>query len=361
MTHIAPSSDGKALRASLASIPRLSSEWQARAVARLNSLTKPLGSLGRLEEIAARLVQIREEERPRFAKKVIFTLAADHGVTDEGVSAYPKAVTRQMVRNFLAGGAGINVLSRLGVIDVVVVDIGVDGDFGEIAGLVNAKVARGTRNIARGPAMSKAELYAALGVGIELAARAEKQGHTVIGTGEMGIGNTTSATAITSVLTGRPVLQVVGRGTGLDDQGLSRKIRVIERAIEVNRPDAANPLDVLQKVGGLEVAGLTGLIVGAAARRIPVVIDGFISGAAAAIACTLEPKIRQFLFGGHRSSEPGHAALLEIIGDAPLLDLQMRLGEGTGAALAMNLIEAAARINDEMATFSSAGVSEATA
>jgi nicotinate-nucleotide--dimethylbenzimidazole phosphoribosyltransferase len=361
MKLIEYSKDGKSFRASQASVPLLAPEWRARAVARLNSLTKPLGSLGRLEEIAARLVAIREEARPRFSKKVIFTLAADHGVTDEGVSAYPKAVTSQMVLNFLAGGAGINVLSRHCGIEVVVVDIGVDGDFGEVRNLVHAKVRRGTRNMAQGPAMNEAELDSALGIGIELAAMAEKEGNTLIGTGEMGIGNTTAASAITSVLTGRPVAQVTGRGTGLDEPGLKRKIEVIERALAVNRPDPSNPLDLLRKVGGLEIAGLTGLIVGAASRRIPVVIDGFISTSAAAVACALEPKVRQFLFAGHRSSEPGHAALLEFIGDPPLLDLQMRLGEGTGAALAMNLIEAAAKIFDEMATFSTAGVSEASA
>jgi nicotinate-nucleotide--dimethylbenzimidazole phosphoribosyltransferase len=361
MTRIEYSEDGNTFRDSLASVPLLSPEWRARAVARLNNLTKPLGSLGRLEEIAARLVAIREEERPRCTKKAIFTLAADHGVTDEGVSAYPKAVTSQMVLNFLAGGAAINVLSRHCVIDVVVVDIGVDGDLGELAGLVNAKVCRGTRNMAREPAMSDSELYSALGVGIALAALAQKQGHTLIGTGEMGIGNTTAASAITAVLTGRPVEQVTGRGTGLDEPGLRRKIEVIERALEVNRPDPSDPLDLLRKVGGLEIAGLTGLIIGAASRRIPVVIDGFISTSAAAIACALEPQVRQFLFAGHRSSEPGHTALLEFIGETPLLDLQMRLGEGTGAALAMTLIEAAAKLFDEMATFSSAGVSEASA
>jgi len=336
-------------------------EWRARAVARLNSLTKPLGSLGRLEEIAARLVAIREEERPRFTRKAIFTLAADHGVTDEGVSAYPKAVTQQMVLNFLAGGAAINVLGRHGTIEIVVVDIGVDGDLGEAKGLVSKKVARGSRNMAREAAMSEAELDAALGVGIDLATWAAKQGHTLIGTGEMGIGNTTAASALTAVLTGRPVAQVTGRGTGLDEPGLKHKIEVIERALEVNRPNASDPLDALCKVGGLEIAGLTGLIVGAAARRIPVVMDGFISTSAAAVACALEPKVRQFLFAAHRSSEPGHAALLDFIGAAPLLDLQMRLGEGTGAALAMNLIDAAAKLLDEMATFSSAGVSEASA
>lgn len=349
------------IHASLAAIPSLSEEWRARAVKRLNSLTKPLGSLGRLEEIATRLVMIREEERPRLAKKAIFTLAADHGVTDEGVSAYPKVVTQQMVLNFLAGGAAINVLGRQGGIEVVVVDIGVDGDLNQTAGLVHRKVARGSRNIAREAALSEARLDSALAVGIELAGWAQTQGHALIGTGEMGIGNTTAASAITAVLTGKPVAQVTGRGTGLDEPGLKRKVEVIERALKVNRPDPSQPLDVLRKVGGLEIAGLTGLIVGAAARRIPVVIDGFISGSAAAIACALEPKIRQFIFAGHRSFEPGHAALLEFIGDRPLLDLEMRLGEGTGAALAMHLIDAAARILDEMATFSSAGVSEAGA
>jgi len=361
MTHIEYDKDGKSFRESRASVPLLAPEWRARAVARLNSLTKPLGSLGRLEEIAARLVAIREEERPRCTKKVIFTLAADHGVTDEGVSAYPRAVTGQMVLNFLAGGAAINVLSRHGGIEVVVVDIGVDGDFGEVENLVHTKVRRGTRNMTKEPAMNEGELNSALGIGIELAAKAEKEGNTLIGTGEMGIGNTTAASAITSVLTGWPVAQVTGRGTGLDEPGLTRKIEVIERALEVNRPDPSDPLDLLRKVGGLEIAGLTGLIIGAASRRIPVVIDGFISTSAAAIACALEPKVRQFLFAGHRSSEPGHAALLEFIGDTPLLDLQMRLGEGTGAALAMSLIDAAAKIYDEMATFSSAGVSEASA
>ncbi len=361
MTLIEHSKDGKAFRHSLASVPLLAPEWRARAMARLNSLTKPLGSLGRLEEVATRLVAIREDERPRCSKKVIFTLAADHGVTDEGVSAYPKAVTSQMVLNFLAGGAAINVLARHGGIEVVVVDIGVDGDFGEAVGLVHAKVCRGTRNMAQGPAMNEVELHSALGFGIELAAMAEKEGNTLIGTGEMGIGNTTAASAITSVLTGRPVAQVTGRGTGLDEPGLRRKIEVIERAVAVNRPDPSDPLDMLRKVGGLEIAGLTGLIIGAASRRIPVVIDGFISTSAAAIACALEPKVRQFLFAGHRSSEPGHAALLEFIGETPLLDLQMRLGEGTGAALAMTLIEAAAKVFNEMATFSTAGVSEASA
>jgi nicotinate-nucleotide--dimethylbenzimidazole phosphoribosyltransferase len=348
-------------RDAIASVPLLRQEWHERAVQRLNSLTKPLGSLGRLEEIAARVVVIRETLRPDCLSKVIFTMAADHGVTDEGVSAYPKAVTRQMVLNFLSGGAAINVLCHhLGIV-VTVVDIGVAGDTSELPGLVKKKVAHGTRNMARGPAMNAAEMYRALEVGIELANDAADCGRTLIGTGEMGIGNTTSASAITAVLTGLPVAQVTGPGTGLDDAGIKHKIEVIERAIAVNHPDPSDPLRVLQAIGGLEIAGLAGLVLGGAARRIPVVVDGFISTAAAAIACALQPRVRDFVFAAHRSSEPGHEALLTFIGQAPLLDLQMRLGEGTGAALCMVLIESATKLLNEMATFSSAGVSEASA
>ena len=343
----------------IASVPLLGQEWHERAGQRLNSLTKPLGSLGRLEEIAARIVAIREDLRPDCSKKVIFTLAADHGVTEEGVSAYPKAVTRQMVLNFLSGGAAINVLCRHFGIDVAVVDIGVDGDTSELPGLVKKKIAPGTKNMAGGPAMSAAEMYGAIQVGIELANGAAEQGYALIGTGEMGIGNTTAASAITVILTGRSAADVTGRGTGLDDAGLGHKVRIIERAIAVNRPDPSDPLEVLQKVGGLEIAGLTGLILSGAARRIPIVVDGFISTAAAAIACALQPRLKPFLFAAHRSSEPGHEALLKFIGQAPLLDLNMRLGEGTGAALGMTLIEGATKLLNEMATFSSAGVSEA--
>ena len=361
MTALAANKDGQAeavLRDVIASVPLLRAEWYERGVERLNSLTKPLGSLGRLEEIAARIVAIREELRPDCSKKVIFTLAADHGVTEEGVSAYPKAVTRQMVLNFLSGGAAINVLCRHFGIEVTVVDIGVDGDLVGLAGLVGKKIAHGTKDMACGPAMSVGEMHRALQVGVELANDAAHEGQTLIGTGEMGIGNTTAASAITAVLTGRPVADVTGRGTGLDDAGLQHKIQVIERAIGVNCPDPSNPLQVLQTVGGFEIAGLTGLILGAAARRMPIVVDGFISTAAAALACALQPRVKQFLFAAHRSSEPGHGALLKFIGQKPLLDLNMRLGEGTGAALCMALVESATKILNEMATFSSAGVSE---
>ena len=356
-----PESAAALLRETVESVPALDPRWTERAQVRLDSLTKPLGSLGRLEEIARRLVAIREEERPDCSGKAIFTLAADHGVTEEGVSAYPKAVTQQMVLNLLSGGAAINVLCRHCGIDILVVDIGVDWKFDELDGLVRMKVAHGTRNMARGPAMREDEMYLAVGAGIGLASAAAAQGRTLIGTGEMGIGNTTAASAITALLTGRPVAEVTGRGAGVDDAGLERKARVVEKALALNRPDPSQPLDVLRKVGGLEIAGLAGLILGASARRIPIAVDGFISTSAAAIACAIQPRVRDFLFAAHRSSEPGHDSLLEFIGHKPILDLEMRLGEGTGAALAMTLIEAAAKVLNDMATFSSAGVSEAPA
>jgi nicotinate-nucleotide--dimethylbenzimidazole phosphoribosyltransferase len=340
-------------------IPAIEPQWQERALRHLDNLTKPLGSLGRLEEIAVRLAGIQQTDILDCTNKAIFTLAADHGVTEEDVSAYPKAVTGQMVRNFLMGGAAINVLCRQFGIDVVVVDIGVDGKMDLDRRLVDRKVSNGTRNITRGPAMGENEVVAAFEVGVELAALAAKPGRTLVGTGEMGIGNTTVASAITTVITGRPASQVTGMGTGLDPLGVERKIAVIERAIAVNRPNPSDPFDILQKIGGLEIAGLTGLMLGAAARRLAVVVDGFISTAAAALACAIEPRVGAFLFAAHRSSEPGHEALLELIGHRPLLDLRMRLGEGTGSALAMAVIESAAKLFNEMATFSSAQVSGA--
>jgi nicotinate-nucleotide--dimethylbenzimidazole phosphoribosyltransferase len=312
-----------------------------------------------LEEIAARLVQIRETERPECSHKVIFTMAADHGVTEEGVSAYPKEVTKQMVLNLLSGGAAINVLGRQYGIDIVVVDIGVDAEPLSTGGLIQRKVGRGTKNMAREAAMTGEEVGAAFKLGIELALSAAHQGTTLIGTGEMGIGNTTAASAITAVLTGRPAAEVTGRGTGIDGILLRHKIEVVERALTVNRPDPADGFDVLRKVGGFEIAGLAGLVIGAASRRIPVVVDGFISTAAAAVACVIQPRVKQFLFAAHQSGEPGHHALLKCLGQTPILDLQMRLGEGTGAALAMAIVESAAKLLNEMATFASAGVSGA--
>jgi len=346
------------VRETIASIPALNPHWRERAISRLNSLTKPLGSLGRLEEIAARLVAIREEEFPDCSRKVIFTLASDHGVTEEGVSAYPKAVTRQMVLNFLSGGAAINVLCRQFGIEVVIVDMGVDADTEDLEALVPMKVRRGTHNMAAGAAMSRAEACRALQAGIALAARAERDGKKLVGTGEMGIGNTTAASALAAVFCGKSVTEVTGKGTGLNDAALGQKIEIIERALRLNQPNASDPIGVLSKVGGLEIAGLAGLALGAAARRIPVVLDGFISTAAATVAVAIEPRVKDFLFASHLSSEPGHEALLKFVGLEPFLRLDMRLGEGTGAALAMPVIEASVKLLKEMATFSSAGVSE---
>jgi nicotinate-nucleotide--dimethylbenzimidazole phosphoribosyltransferase len=299
-----------------------------------------------------------ENIRPRTREKIIYTFAGDHGVTAEGVSAYPKDVTPQMVYNFLRKGAAINVLAGHAGAKVVVVDIGVDHTFEPAEGLVIRKVARGTGNIARGPAMSREQALQAIFVGLEMADYAKSQKTDLVGTGEMGIGNTTPSSAILAALTGLPVNQVTHRGTGIDDLGLVRKVKIIEKALEVNGPDPKDPLDVLSKVGGFEIGGIAGLIIGCAGHRIPVVVDGFISTAGAMIAVALNPRVREYLFASHQSVEVGHQFMWEYIGQKPLLDLSLRLGEGTGAALAMSLIEASVKILNEMATFAEAGVSE---
>lgn len=340
------------------SIEPVNEAWYETAQKHLDNLTKPLGSLGRLEEFARRLVAITENPRPILDKKVILTFAGDHGVVDEGVSAYPKEVTPQMVFNIVAGGAAINVLSRHAGSDVVVVDIGVDHDFGKVEGLVDRKVMRGTRNFAKGPAMSRDEATKCIECGIELAHACAQRGYGMIGTGEMGIGNTTPSSAIVAVLTGSPVAEVTGRGTGISDDALLRKARIIEDAIRLNKPEPKDAIDVLSKVGGTEIGGIAGLVLGAASRRIPVVVDGFISTAGALIAYTIEPSVKDYMFAAHHSVERGHRIALEAMGLAPILDLGMRLGEGTGAALAMLLIEGGLKIYREMATFEEAGVSD---
>ncbi len=325
---------------------------------RLDHKTKPLGSLGRLEEFARRFVAMTGTLEPETGKKVIFTFAADHGVVEEGVSAFPKEVTPQMVFNFLRGGAGINVLARHAGADVQVVDMGVDYDFGSVPGLIDRKVARGTANFAKGPAMTRDQAMAALETGIGLANGCREEGVAMAGTGEMGIGNTTAASAIIAAVSGIPAAKVTHRGTGINDDALANKIRVIEQGLELNRPDPADPLDVLAKVGGLEIAGIAGLVVGCAANRIPVVVDGFISTAGALIASELHPHVRDYIFAAHESVEIGHRFMLRHLGAVPILDLKLRLGEGTGAALAMGLIEAGVKILKEMATFAEAGVAE---
>jgi nicotinate-nucleotide--dimethylbenzimidazole phosphoribosyltransferase len=332
--------------------------WFDRARARLDRLTKPPQSLGRLEWIAARLCTIQETEAPRAAPRRIVVFAADHGVAAEAVSAYPSAVTAQMVGNFLRGSAAINVLAGATAADVCVVDVGVAGTIdssGDAASFVSRRVQPGTRNMTQGPAMSDDELISALDVGLDVADAAAGDRIAVIGGGDMGIGNTTAASAITAALTDLAVSEVTGRGTGIDDAALSRKVDVVTRALRINGPDR-DPLEVLRTVGGFEIAAIAAACIGAAAHRIAVVGDGFIATAAALVAAELCPPFLDYWFAGHLSPEPGHRVQLAHLRQDPLLQLEMRLGEGTGAALAMHLVGAAAAVMNGMATFDSAGI-----
>jgi len=338
-------------------IPALDADSESAARERQNSLTKPPGSLGRLEELALRLAAMTGKPRPTVARKAVIIMAADHGVAAEGVSAFPAEVTPQMVGNFLAGGAAINVLARQADARVVVVDIGVAADLPARSGLISRKISRGTANMAAGPAMTREQAMLAIRIGMEIATEHIGEGLDVLATGDMGIGNTTPSAAIISVLTATPIAKVTGRGTGVDDAGLSRKVAAIERAVALNKPDARDPLDVLAKVGGLEIAGLAGVMIAAAAKRVPVVIDGFISGAAALVAARLAPEVKGYLIASHQSVEIGHRVVLDHMGLRPMFDLGLRLGEGSGAVLAFHLLEAATRIQNEMATFGEAGVS----
>lgn len=339
-------------------ISGLNSVIMKKTQARLDNLTKPRGSLGRLEDLAKQICGITGKESPILRNKVIFTLIGDHGVTNEGVSAYPKEVTAQMVYNFLSGGAGINVLARHIGARVVVVDMAVAVDLKADKRLVVKKINYGTKNMAEGPAMSRQEAIKSIRAGMEIFADEFSRGIDIIGTGEMGIGNTTASSAITASLTKMPVEAVTGRGTGLSDEGLKHKISIIKKSILINKPDPYDPIDVLSKVGGFEIGGLTGIILSAASKKIPIVIDGFISGAAALLAFHIKPAVKNYLIAGHNSKEPGHKVILRHIGLKPLLDLGLRLGEGTGAALGIFLAEAAVRILTEMSTFDSANVSK---
>jgi nicotinate-nucleotide--dimethylbenzimidazole phosphoribosyltransferase len=334
--------------------------YLGQAKAHLDRLTKPLGSLGRLEDLAAQWFAIRRGRVVGPVSKAVYVFAADHGITAEAVSAYPAQVTQQMVLNFLSGGAAINVLARLNHVDVKIVDVGVDADLAGHAGLLPYKVRRGSRNMLREPAMSEEELAAALSVGLRLADAAFANGNNLIAVGEMGIGNTTAASVMTAALTGEPAGLVTGRGTGLDNAAHEHKCRVVEAVISRHFTQAASPRDILRCAGGLEIAAMTGMILGAARHQIAIVMDGFISTAAAAIACGLAPAVQSYLFAGHQSQEPGHRILLAHLAIKPILDLNMRLGEGTGAVLAMPTLEAAMHLYQEMATFASAGISGAT-
>jgi len=366
------------IKETIKNITEIDTRLMDSAQERLNNLTKPRGSLGRLEELARLIVGITGEVEPEFKNKVIFTLAADHGVTEEGVSAYPKEVTAQMVYNFLNQGAGINVLAKHVGARVVVIDMGVAEKIKnprlpaggqEKSNFKDKKINYGTKNMAKGPAMTRLEAIKSIETGIivfedefsrnnGIPPKAGKKGIDIIGIGEMGIGNTTAASAITVCFTKRRAEEVTGRGTGLDDQGLKNKIRVIKKSISVNKPKPSDPIDVLSKVGGFEIGGLAGIILAAAAKRIPIVLDGFISTAAALIAFYLEPKTKDYMIAAHRSVERGHRVILEHLGLRPLLDLNLRLGEGTGAALGIATVEASIKILTQMATFKSAHVSE---
>jgi nicotinate-nucleotide--dimethylbenzimidazole phosphoribosyltransferase len=325
--------------------------------AQLDNLTKPQGSLGRLEELAKKYCLITGKDKPTIRNKIIFTFAGDHGVTEEGVSAFPREVTPQMVLNFIRGGAGVNVLAKHAGARVIVVDMGVDYDFEPMEGLEIRKIGRGTRNMTKGPAMTRDEAERAVLSGIELVEK-YKDGLDLLGTGDMGIGNTTPSSAIVSVITGVDPGKVTGRGTGIDDDSLRNKVEIVKKAISLNNPDPKDALDVLAKVGGFEIAGIAGLVLGAALYRIPVVIDGFISTAGALIAAEMNPLVKGYLIAAHRSVEIGHRRMLEHLEQVPLLDLNLRLGEGTGAALGMSLVEAGVKILGEMATFADAGVAE---
>lgn len=342
----------------IAGIKPLDEKAMEAARMRQNNLTKPQGSLGQLESISIQMAGIKGNPRPQIIHKVIFTLAGDHGVTREGVSAYPSEVTPQMVYNFLRGGAGINVLARHVGVRVVVADIGVASKMERHRDLIDKNVAMGTQNITKGPAMSREEAIRSIEAGIELLEEELPKGIDILGTGDMGIGNTTSSSAITAAITSADVVRVTGRGTGLNDQGWEQKVKVIEKALKINRPNPKDAIDVLSKVGGFEIGGIAGVILAGARYQIPVVIDGFISGAAALIAASLSPEVKPYLIASHQSVEQGHKIILEHLGLKPLLNLDLRLGEGTGAALGIFLVEASLKILDEMATFAEAGVSE---
>lgn len=340
-------------------IEPVSQEWRQRARQYLNTLAIPQGSLGELLRIAEQLAAIKQDLKPSVANKVVVTMAGDHGVVAEGVSAFPQEVTPQMVANFVAGGAAINVLAEVAGARVVVVDMGVAADLEELVKegrIFSYKVGLGTGNMVQGPAMTREQAVLALEAGIDVARKMVQEGVELLATGDMGIGNTTPSSAILAVFSGRSAEDVTGRGTGISEEALKNKARVIQKALEVNKPDASDPVDVLAKVGGFEIGGIAGLILGAAYYKIPILIDGFISSAGALLAKELVPASLEYMIAAHRSMEAGHHIMLNQLGLKPLMDLNLRLGEGTGAALAMNIVDSAAQVITKMLTFEAAGV-----
>ncbi|HNT03398.1 MAG TPA: nicotinate-nucleotide--dimethylbenzimidazole phosphoribosyltransferase [Bacillota bacterium] len=332
-------------------------ESKKEAAERLDKLVKPIGSLGKLEDIAVKISGITGKQKNSFEKKVTIIMASDNGVAEEGVSAAPQAVTALMTINFLKGITGVCVLSKHAGADIRVVDIGVGSDL-EYPGLINRKVRKGTSNMAKGPAMSKEEAISAIETGIEMVSQLVKEGYNLFGTGEMGIGNTSTASAVAMAFLGCSAEEAVGKGVGLTEEGYASKKSVIERAISINKPDPYDPIDVLSKVGGFDIAGMTGCFLGAAYCRVPIVIDGFISAAAALAAYRINPLVRDYIIPSHLSAEPGYSLVINEIGLEPLLDLNMRLGEGSGCPLAFNIIGAAEAIISDMATFEEATIKD---
>ena len=330
---------------------------KARAQEKIDNKTKPLGALGTLEQLALQMSLIQQDLNPRIHRKALFVFAGDHGITEEGVSAYPREVTRQMVKNFLDGGAAINVLCRHHHIDMKIVDMGVDADFDPHPDLIVKKVRKGTRNFALEPAMTRQEMFTALGHGMAVFLDShETSPMDIVGVGEMGIGNTTSASAIISTICGISPAQATGRGTGVDNKGLTHKTEVIEKALRLQQPDPRDGLEILEKVGGYEIAGIAGAVLAAASRGCAVVLDGVISTAAGLVACVINPDIRGYLISGHKSVEVAQKSALEYMEITSVIDFKMRLGEGTGAALTMDTAEAACKIMCDMASFDDAGV-----
>ncbi len=350
---------GKSYQETIKSIKPLDEAAMQAARQRQDELTKPQGSLGRMEELSIQIAGITGNPRPKINNKAIIVMAADHGVVASGVSLYPQEVTAQMVHGFLAGTAGINVLAQHIGARVVAVDMGVMGGFAPHSNLICKMIDFGTKDMTQGPAMTRQQAIDAIEAGIDVVEAEIAKGLDIVGTGDMGIGNTTASAAICAAITGKPVSQVTGRGAGLGDGQLSDKVTMIEKALAINNPDPKDAIDVLAKVGGFEIGGIAGVILGAAASRIPVVIDGFISGAAALIAAELCPQVKSYMIPGHQSVEIGHRAMYDYMGLTPILNLNMRLGEGTGGALAMSIVEASCKILDEMITFAEAEVSGA--
>jgi len=341
-------------------IEPISEEWQLKARRHLNNLAIPQGSLGELLSLAEQLAAIKRTLKPSVLRKTVVTMAADHGVVEEGISAFPQEVTPQMVANFVAGGAAINVLGEVAGARVLVVDMGVAADLSDFVKsgkILSYKIGNGTRNMANGPAMTREQAEQTLEAGIDIVGKLVGEGVELLATGDMGIGNTTASSAILAIFSGRPVHEVTGRGTGITDEALKNKVRVIQRALDVNKPNANDAVDVLSKVGGFEIGGIAGIILGAAYYKVPVLVDGFISSAGALLARHISPNSSAYMIAAHQSMEYGHRLMLEELNLKPLLNLNLRLGEGTGAALAMSIVESAAQVMGKMLTFEDAGVS----